>query len=143
MPPGRRGGGGVGGGSDNVGLVAVGRLEPPSRVSSAKAEAKQASADGRAGLLAEAARLDASWSEKNSMLAGCAKEQEPRVNALLRRGPRRLRSAWKKSRETRQLALQKKRVNIRADYAERVDKWNIRLISDYPADTRNIRRQLR
>ena len=57
--------------------------EPPSRVSSAKAEAKQASAGGRAGLLAEAARLDASWSETNSMLAGCAKEQEPRVNALL------------------------------------------------------------
>ena len=29
----------------------------------------------------------------------------------------------------------KKRLNIGPDYAEYVDKWNIRLISDYPADT--------
>ena len=41
------------------------------------------------------------------------------------------------------VSLQKKRVNIKADYAESVDKWNIQLISGYSADTRNIRRQLR
>ena len=32
-------------------------------------------------------------------------------------------------------SLQKKRVNIIADYAEYVDKWNIRLIPTYLADT--------
>jgi hypothetical protein len=34
-------------------------------------------------------------------------------------------------------ALQKKLVNIKADYAKGVDKWNIQLISDNLADTRN------
>ena len=33
-------------------------------------------------------------------------------------------------------ALQKKRVNIIADYAKDVDKWNIQLISGYSADNR-------